>query len=69
MWENVRGEYINVIFSEWIVYQWAIQNFLSFKEVNGLIEDVILDSPPGTKFQCERIGYFCVDLDSTPRKV
>ena len=33
---------------------------------NARIEPYILDvAEPGTKFQFQRIGYFCVDKDST----
>ena len=27
------------------------------------------DVQPGEKFQFERLGYFCVDLDSTPERL
>ncbi len=27
------------------------------------------DAQPGDKFQFERLGYFCVDLESTPGKL
>jgi glutaminyl-tRNA synthetase len=27
------------------------------------------DAPPGSKFQFERLGYFCVDTTSTPDKL
>ncbi|MBK7600836.1 MAG: glutamine--tRNA ligase/YqeY domain fusion protein [Acidobacteria bacterium] len=31
-------------------------------------EPFLLDTVPGTRYQFERIGYFCVDRDSTPGK-
>jgi glutaminyl-tRNA synthetase len=30
------------------------------------VEPSLADSKPGDKFQFERIGYFCVDMDTTP---
>jgi glutaminyl-tRNA synthetase len=33
---------------------------------NCLVEPSLADTKPGDKFQFERIGYFCTDLDSTP---
>jgi glutaminyl-tRNA synthetase len=33
-----------------------------------LLEPSLANSKPGDKFQFERTGYFCVDLDSTPEK-
>ena len=30
------------------------------------IEPSVASAPPGTRYQFERQGYFCVDLDSTP---
>lgn len=42
----------------------------SLKEVStALVEESVCSSPAGTRFQFERIGYFCVDSDSTPNKV
>ena len=32
------------------------------------LEPSIVDIPTGERFQLERLGYFCVDLDSTPEK-
>ena len=34
---------------------------------NGFVEPSIADSPLGTRYQFERIGYFCVDPDSAPQ--
>ncbi len=33
---------------------------------NCMVEPALADVKPGDKFQFERTGYFCVDLDSTP---
>jgi len=33
---------------------------------NCLVEPSLADTKPGDKFQFERVGYFCTDLDSTP---
>jgi glutaminyl-tRNA synthetase len=30
------------------------------------LEPSVADAPPGTRYQFERLGYFCVDPDSTP---
>ena len=32
------------------------------------VEPSAATAPPGTRFQFERIGYFCVDTDSTPER-
>jgi glutaminyl-tRNA synthetase len=32
------------------------------------VEPSAAGAPPGTRFQFERIGYFCVDVDSTPER-
>ena len=39
----------------------------SFERVTGCkIEPALAEAPPGTRFQFERLGYFCVDPDSRP---
>jgi glutaminyl-tRNA synthetase len=30
------------------------------------LEPMLADAGPGTRFQFERLGYFCVDVDSRP---
>jgi glutaminyl-tRNA synthetase len=35
--------------------------------VRGFIEPGMSDSAPGTRYQFERLGYFCTDPDSTPQ--
>ena len=35
----------------------------------GVVEDWVRHSPPGSTYQFERIGYFCIDPDSTQNKV
>jgi glutaminyl-tRNA synthetase len=32
------------------------------------LEPSVADAPPGTRYQFERLGYFCVDPESTPLK-
>ena len=32
------------------------------------LEPSLRDAPPGRRYQFERLGYFCVDLDSTPER-
>jgi len=32
------------------------------------VEPSLVDAAPGNRYQFERQGYFCVDLDSTPEK-
>ncbi len=44
----------------------AVINPDSKKVVEALIEPALADDPVGTQVQFERLGYFCVDLDSTP---
>ena len=34
-----------------------------------LLEPSLRDARPGDKFQFERVGYFCVDIESTPPKL
>lgn len=40
----------------------------SLKVVTGVVEPSVADAAPGTRYQFERLGYFCVDTDSTPGK-
>ena len=32
------------------------------------VEPSVAGATPGTKYQFERVGYFCVDRDSTPER-
>ncbi len=41
----------------------------SLKVVNGFVEPVLADAFHESKYQFERNGYFCVDLDSSPEKL
>lgn len=41
----------------------------SLKEVTALVEQSVAGAAPLTKYQFERVGYFCVDFDSTKEKV
>jgi glutaminyl-tRNA synthetase len=36
---------------------------------SGLVEPSLAQAKPGERYQFERTGYFCVDLDSTPDKL
>ncbi|GMV97932.1 MAG: glutamine--tRNA ligase/YqeY domain fusion protein [Phycisphaerae bacterium] len=36
---------------------------------NAKLEPGVLGAPPGTRYQFERHGYFCVDPDSTPARL
>jgi glutaminyl-tRNA synthetase len=38
----------------------------ALKAVNGFVEPGIANAPAGARYQFERLGYFCVDPDSTP---
>ena len=39
----------------------------SFEQVTGCkIEQALAEAPQGSRFQFERLGYFCVDPDSRP---
>lgn len=40
----------------------------SLKVVHSLVEPSVAAAPPGSRYQFERLGYFCVDTDSTPEK-
>jgi len=40
----------------------------SLKVVKGYIEPFVGDAKPGDRFQFERLGYFCVDKESTTGK-
>lgn len=41
----------------------------SLKIVNGFVEPILKGAVHEAKYQFERNGYFCVDLDSTPEKL
>ncbi|MBA7665824.1 Glutamine--tRNA ligase [subsurface metagenome] len=34
-----------------------------------LVEPILAGAPPGSRYQFERLGYFCVDPDSSPEKL
>jgi glutaminyl-tRNA synthetase len=34
----------------------------------GLVEPGVANAAPGTRYQFERLGYFCVDTTSAPGK-
>jgi glutaminyl-tRNA synthetase len=36
---------------------------------NCMIEPVVAGAPPGTRYQFERLGYFCVDPDTEPGRL
>lgn len=40
----------------------------SLRVVTGYLEPSLMEAVPGTTVQFERLGYFCVDKDSTPGK-
>jgi glutaminyl-tRNA synthetase len=40
----------------------------ALKVVNGVVDPSLADAVPGTRYQFERLGYFCVDPDSKPGK-
>src|SRR3989441_735521 len=40
----------------------------ALKVVMGLVEPGVANAAPGTRYQFERLGYFCADPDSAPRK-
>jgi glutaminyl-tRNA synthetase len=40
----------------------------SLVRTTGKVEPSIKGTAPGTRYQFERVGYFCVDKDSTPEK-
>lgn len=40
----------------------------ALRVVKALVEPNAADAAPGTRFQFERVGYFCVDPESTPGK-
>jgi glutaminyl-tRNA synthetase len=35
----------------------------------GFVESSVVSAPVGTKYQFERLGYFCIDKDSTPERL
>lgn len=41
----------------------------SLKVVECRVEPSVLGAEPGTRYQFERVGYFCVDTDSTAEKL
>jgi glutaminyl-tRNA synthetase len=40
----------------------------ALKVVNAFVEPSLANAVPGARYQFERLGYFCVDPDSTPGK-
>jgi glutaminyl-tRNA synthetase len=40
----------------------------SLETVTGKLEPSLAGAAPGSRYQFERLGYFCVDKDSTPSK-
>jgi glutaminyl-tRNA synthetase len=40
----------------------------SLEVITAKLEPGLANSEPGTRYQFERVGYFCVDLDHTPEK-
>jgi glutaminyl-tRNA synthetase len=45
----------------------TLVNPVSLEELTGCkLEPMLAAALPGTRFQFERLGYFCVDIDSTP---
>jgi len=40
----------------------------ALKVVMGLVEPGVANAAPGTRYQFERLGYFCADPDSAPGK-
>jgi len=36
---------------------------------NVMVDRSVANAPPLSRFQFERVGYFCVDYDSTEGKV
>jgi glutaminyl-tRNA synthetase len=41
----------------------------SLEVVTGKLEPSLAGAAPGSRYQFERLGYFCVDKDSTPEKL
>lgn len=41
----------------------------SLKVITGYVEPGLKNASPGERFQFQRIGYFCVDPDSTPEQL
>jgi glutaminyl-tRNA synthetase len=40
----------------------------SLRVVQGVVEPSLASAAPGSRFQFERMGYFCADIDSAPEK-
>ncbi len=41
----------------------------SLQRIDGFVEPSLKGAAPGSRVQFERLGYFCVDPDSTPQKL
>ena len=41
----------------------------SLERINAFVEPSLKGAAPGSRYQFERLGYFCVDPDSTPEKL
>ena len=37
--------------------------------ITGYVEPALKNAQPGERFQFQRIGYFCVDPDTTPENL
>ncbi|MFC2065971.1 glutamine--tRNA ligase/YqeY domain fusion protein [Chloroflexota bacterium] len=51
-------------------------DFMTYLNPNSLeiltscrVEPILAGAPPGSRYQFERLGYFCVDSDSSPEKL
>ena len=51
-------------------------DFMTYLNPNSLeiltscrVEPILAGAPPGSRYQFERLGYFCVDPDSSPEKL
>jgi glutaminyl-tRNA synthetase len=40
----------------------------ALRVVSGFVEPSIANAAPGTRYQFERLGYFCADTDAAPGK-
>ena len=47
----------------------ANMNPKSLEVVTGKLEPSLANAAPGSRYQFERLGYFCADKDSTPEKL
>ena len=56
-----KVNYSSIVFKDFI-------NSDSLETITAKLEPMLANVEPGTRFQFERVGYFCADKDHSPEK-